>query len=128
MMPITIYDCKTIDDICKLLDDKLIPVYGLIGENINEQIWVLKWHFKQSFLNNNVYFHKLTNTYAFHIIDEEDYKYGHNLIYSDFPNMGYYSTYSEMLNGVSNKFYELWNLGDTSDLYGNKLTKQKAKK
>jgi hypothetical protein len=103
-----INECSTLEDVYNLLEENLIPVYEFVEELINGKLWVLKRHFKQSFLNNNIYFNELTHTYAFHIIDEDDYNYGYGDVYFNFPNMGYYSTYSELLDGVSYKLYKVW--------------------
>lgn len=110
------YTCKTLEDVYNLLEEKVIPIYGSVEELINGQIWMLKWQFTQSFLYNNIYFNKLTNKYAYHIIDSDEFNYGYNCIYFNFPNMGQYSTYAELLEGVSKKLYKLWKL-DTTEKY-----------
>lgn len=104
------YECKSSEDIYNYLEHNLIPLYEYIEETIHDNIWIIKYTCKQVYCYNIVFYNKLTNAYAFHIIDEDDYNYEHEYKYYDFPNMGKYLTYAELLEGVSGKFCKLWKL------------------
>lgn len=99
-------ECKTKDDIYHFILSQLNPIEDQSEEIIDNELWVIKSGFRRAFFYHNVFFSKHTNKYAFHVSDGDQYECRHN----DFPNMGMYSTYDEMIDSVVDKYSKLWKI------------------
>ena len=91
-------ECKSKDDIIKYLTSRLAwnddpPV---------QKGWVQQFGYRQAYWIHQLWFHPETGRYAFHS-DEFD-----NWNTESDPNLGMYSSFNDMLQGVAEVYKNLW--------------------
>lgn len=101
--------CKTIQDVHAFIIKHLKNRCNQPSEIIQDEEWTIVSGFRIDLHCHNVYVNNSTNEYAVH--DSNVKLYEHHSI--GFPNFGRYTTYSEMINGLVNKYAELWQIDDT---------------
>lgn len=92
----------------------------LMKYKINDEIWNITHSFTREFYFHCVLQNEKTNEYVFHVWNKDYAKItwndNHNLFEfnslfsSCFPNFGRYESYSEMIEGVVDKYVKLWKL------------------
>ncbi len=90
-------DCKTVDDIML----HLVSHLEWIDEDVKVGPWVQKMGFRRSLTVTQVWYNTETNEWAFHVGDDG---------YTGTPNMGIYPSFTDLLNGVAQKYYIYWKL------------------
>lgn len=67
--------------------------------------WEVVAGFRRAFHRHEVFFNTASNQYAFHVSEFEEL--------SDFPNIGTYSSYDEMIDGAVDHFASMWNVSSS---------------
>ena len=76
--------------------------------------WILTHYYVKSLIFHGIYFSPEQNIYAFHAIELRDYKkdindYAFNKLVC-FPNVGYFSSWDQMIDKTSDFFCKMWKL------------------
>lgn len=88
-------DCKTKDDILLYMISNLRIVPGKVM--VGEYRQVLG--FRQSMNISQVWYHKSTKKWAYHVSDDE---------FTGIPNMGEYNSFADLMHGVSCFYEKRW--------------------
>ena len=91
--------CDKKDDIIKFIVSRLIwiPDPPVIDG------WRQEFGYRQAYWTQQVWHHPATNRYAFHSDEFDVWNPASE------PNLGMYESFEDMLNGVAQKYHDLWN-------------------